>query len=190
MDMSSSPSSPPTLPHPLSNSPPTPPNSPQLPMYTPSYSQSLDKICFIYCDLIRSNKLQKSRLQSIRNMSSHIDVMKEKQQSYTGKMRKIPLGEFNFIMTQIQIIFSNLIKKISNPHSLSHLTKQAIHYYDSYLPIYELPMQLQNEVSNICCDTVEEEVKILNIINLELDKTNDLYNTAFSNKKCPPCIFL
>ena len=110
--------------------------------------------CFIYCDLIRSNILQRNRIQAIRNMSSHIDVMREKQVSYTGKKRLIPFDEFDLIMTEMKNIFANLLKKISNPPTLRHIAKQAVHLYQNSLLISELPENLQVEVCDICQDTI------------------------------------
>ena len=159
-------------------------HQPNLPNIDPEHRQQENQ-CFIICDLFRSNRVQKGRIQAVRDMSSYSDVMKEKQMFYTGEKIVISEREFNLIMSQIKNIYLNLLKRISNPPSLRHLTKQAIHIHP-HLPIHELPVHLQIEVSNICQDTVSEEVEIINVINVELEKTNSLYNAAFlcNNRPC------
>ena len=145
--------------------------------------------CFIYCDLIRSNILQRNRIQAIRDMSSHIDVMREKEVSYTGGKRLIPFDEFNLIMSDMKNIFTNLLKKISNPPTLRHIAKQAVHLYQNSLLISELPENLRVEVCEICQDTIIEEEQVLKFINNELEHLSQLYNIAFSCK-LKSCVLL
>ena len=145
--------------------------------------------CFIYCDLIRSKIRQRNRIQAVRDMSSHIDVMREKEVSYTGKKRLIPFDEFDLIMSEMKNIFTNLLKKISNSPSLRHIAKHAIHLYQNSLLISELPEHLQVEVCDICQDTIIEEKLVLKFINNELEHLNQLYNRAFSSK-LKSCVLL
>ena len=155
---------------------------PNLPSFTPELSclpEQNAEYCFVYCDLIKSNNIQKGRVQAVRNMMFYTNVMEERQEFYTGKKRIVSERDFNLIMSQIKKIISNLLKRISNPSSLTHLAKQTIHLHP-FIPIHELPIHLQNEVSNICQDTVAEEEEIIYVINVELEKTKSLYNEAFS----------
>ena len=138
---------------------------------------------FIYCDnQVITNILKRDRIQAIRDMSSHIDVMKETELSYAGKERLIPHDEFNLIMSEMKNIFTDLLKKISNPSSLRHIAKQAVHLFQNSLLISELPEHLRVEVCEICQDTLIEEEQLLKFINDELEHLSQLYNMAFSCK--------
>ena len=79
------------------------------------HSVEQEPFSFIFCDLIKSNRLQRCRVQVIRDMNSHIDVMREKEMSFSGKKRLIPYHDFNLIMSQMKNIITDLLKKISNP---------------------------------------------------------------------------
>ena len=144
------------------------------------HSVEQEPFCLIFCDLIKSNRLQRCRVQVIRDMNSHIDVMREKEMSFSGKKRLIPYHDFNLIMSQMKNIITDLLKKISNPSTLKHIAKQAVHLYENFLLISELPTHLEIEVSEICHETMRKEEQVLKLINDELENLNQLYNIAFS----------